>query len=53
VSDTDLTPSMLERIEAIEARQRAERIHDPDCSCRDEFDGSVWLIRPCDCWLSR
>jgi hypothetical protein len=39
--------SLRERVEAIEARQRAAGIHDPDCASLRLEDAL------CDCWLSR
>lgn len=53
---------LLARIEAIEARQRVEKVHDPGCSMRvpSELGGGVWAEGgafvagvSCDCWLVR
>jgi len=50
------------RVREIEARQRAEHVHDPDCATRNtiphpgmspESGARMRLPGLCDCWLSR
>lgn len=50
--------SVDERIEAIEARQRAYGMHDPDCPVYlravDQAQTMAYVLpRKCTCWLSK
>ena len=42
---------LLARVAAIEARQRAQGVHDPGCPAGPERTVPGWGVGPCACWL--
>lgn len=50
--------ALYERVKAIEQRQRAHKVHDPDCPTflHEEMQklSDMWFGEPpqCECWLS-
>ena len=53
----DPVAAFMDRIAAIEARQRAYEMHDPDCPRLVDEQAQCnadWMmgLRPCSCWLS-
>lgn len=52
-----LKDPLWERLEAVEARQRAYGMHDPDCPAFQQEQAQAkaeWQMTelPCSCWLS-